>query len=189
MPLTRRQAADARRIDIILTLDDIAKKVTRVSGSIHSISNLIGDTVASRPGFKKFFENSGSRSSAIARSMWRFHDRRWKSEDDDEDDDEEEDDRGPIDDEVDRRLGAPFSFRRAMEVGLDYLNEAVEILNERKREMEAWNDLDGAAFIGTIDEQYKTELERWRAIQNRLLTCSTTLGESILDSTLRYGWV
>ena len=189
MPLTRRQAAEERRVGVALTLDDTARKITRVSGSIHSIANLIGDTIASRPGFKKFFENSGSRSSAIARTIWRFHDRRWKSEDDEDEDDEEDDGRPPVDDEVDDRLGVPFDFRRAMEVGLEYLNEAREVIEARKSEMQAWSDHEGALFLDSILEQYKTEKTRWQAVQARLLTCSTTLGESILDSSLRYGWI
>ena len=142
----------------------------------------------SRPGFKKFFENSGSRSSANARAMWRFHDRCWKREaEDDEEDDEDE--HAPIDDEVDQRIGIPFTFRRAIEVGIGYLGEADETIRERKREMEAWGDHKGVRFLDTFLEQYKTETTRWQAIQARLLTCTTTLGESILDSSLRYGWV
>ena len=189
MPLTRRQAAEGRRVGVTLTLDDTARRITRVSGSIHSIANLIRDTVASRPGFGRFFENSGSRSSATARSIWRFHDRRWKREADEDEDDEEDDGRPQIDDEVDQRMGVPFNFRRAMEVGLEYIDEARDIIEEKKREMEAWSDQEGARFLDSIIEQYKTEKERWQAVQSRLLTCSTTLGESLLDSSLRYGWV
>ena len=189
MPITRRQAAEERRVGVALTLEDTARRITRVSGSIHSIANLIGDTMASRPGFKAFFENAGSRSSATARAIWRFHDRRWTDRDEDREEEDDEDERPPIDDEVDQRLGVPFNFRRAMEVGLEYIAEAKEVLQERKAEMEAWADQDGAQYVDSVIEQYKTEKERWQAVQARLLTCSTTLGESLLDSSLRYGWV
>ena len=199
MPFTRSQAAEGSRLGVYLTLDDTARKITRISGSIHSIANLIGDTVASRPGFQQTFEKAGSRSSAIARSMWRFHDRRWRDqasgadgngqEHGDQGEDDEDDDRGPIDDEVDQRIGDPFDFRRAVEVALEYFEEARQIVNDRKAEMEAWNDREGAQFVATFDEQYKTEIERWRSIQGRLLMCMTTLGESHLDSSLRHGWI
>ena len=191
MPVTRQQTAEAKRVGVTLTLDDTARKVTRVSGSIHSIANLIKDTIAARPGFRAQFEKSGSNSSANARAIWRFHDRRWKGEAgaDEDGDDDDEDERGPIDDEVDRRLGEPFSFQRAVEVAIAYLNEARETIEERKNEMVAWNDNDGAQFLETFVETYKTEIERWSAIQRRLLTCMTTLGESHLDTSLRYGWI
>ena len=191
MPTTRRQTAEARRVGVTLTLDDTARKLTRVSGSVHSIANLMKDTVAARPGFRAQFEKSGSTSSAYAREIWRFHDRRWKGETgaDEDDDDDDEDDRGPIDDEVDRRLGEPFSLRRAVEVAIAYLNEAREVVEDRKREMVAWSDEDGAQFMETFVERYKTEIERWSAIQRRLMTCMTTLGESHLDTSLRYGWI
>ena len=132
MPLTRRQAAEASRVGVAITLDDTARKITRVSGSIHSIANLIKDTIAERPGFRLQFERSGSRSSANARSIWRFHDRRWKNEagGNEEDDEDDEDDRGPIDEEVDQRLGTPFSFRRAVEVAISYLEEAKELIED-----------------------------------------------------------
>lgn len=198
MPVTRSQLSEGRRLGVYITLDDTAKKITRISGSIHSIANLIGDTIASRPGFRQTFEKSGSRSLAIARSMWRFHDRRWEEQlagidggrqEGEEDEETDEDDRGPIDEEVDERIGIPFTFQRAVEVAISYLDEAKEIVEDRRREMEAWNDHDGAQFIGTIVEQYKTELERWRSIQGRLNLCTTTLGESHLDSSLQHGWI
>ena len=146
MPLTRRQAAEERRLGVYLTLDDTARKITRIAGSIHSIANLIRDTIASRPGFRLQFERSGSRSSANARAMWRFHDRRWNerteqidgendNRDEAEEEDDGEDDRGPIDDEVDERLGTPFTFSRAVDVAIGYLDEARVHIEARMTEM------------------------------------------------------
>ena len=198
MPLTRRQAAEARAVAVTLTLDDTAKKLTRTSGSLHSISNYIRDTISSRRGFVKVFELSGSRSSANARALWRFHDRRWEEKrtragdptpaaDDDEESDEEEDE--TIDEEVDRRIGSPFRFERAVEVAMECLESARQTLRDRKAEMEAWADEEGARFIEPFIENYKNEIEKWRSIKGRLAQCTTTLGESFLDSSLLHGWV
>ena len=145
------------------------------------------------------FERSGSKSSANARALWRFHDRRWEERkirdgepaapnNDDEDSDEEEEDES-IDDEVDRRIGTPFSFQRAVEVALECLASAQRTLEERKAEMEAWADADGAHFLETFIHDYETESERWRFIEGRLALCTTTLGESFLDSSIRHGWI
>ena len=198
MPLTRRQAAEARAVGINITLDDTAKKLTRISGSLHSISNFIKDTMPSRPGFKKIFELSGSKSSANARALWRFHDRRWEerkvgdggtvaptNHDEDSDNEDEE----SIDDEVDRRIGTPFTFQRAVEVALECLATARQTLEERKAEMEAWADQEGARFLDTFIDDYSAEIARWQFIEGRLALCTTTLGESFLDSSLRHGWI
>ena len=198
MPLTRRQAAEQRAVAVTLTLDDTARRLTRTSGSLHSISNFIRDTISSRRGFAKVFELSGSRSSANARALWRFHDRRWENKrndagdsapaaDNDEESDEEEDE--TIDEEIDRRIGTPFTFERAVEVAIECLESARQTLRDRKAEMEAWADEEGAHFLDSFIEKYKNEIERWQAIGGRLAQCTTTLGESFLDSSLLHGWV
>ena len=142
------------------------------------------------------FELSGSRSSANARALWRFHDRRWQEKkatdgdraeptrDDDESDEEE-----TIDDEIDRRIGDPFEFRRAVGVAIECLETAQDVLRQRKTEMETWADAEGAAFVETFLQKYKDEVAMWRSIDGRLAICSTTLGESFLDSSLLHGWV
>ena len=198
MPLTRSQAAEANAVGITVTLDDTARKLTRASGSLHSIANFIRDTIPSRRGFQKIFELSGSRSSANARALWRFHDRRWEdkkkqddgtatpAEDDDDTSDEEDE---SIDDEIDRRIGTPFDFRRAIEVAIECLETAREALSQRKVEMEAWADDEGASFVEMYIQKYRDEIRRWRYIEGRLASCSTTLGESFLDSSLRYDWI
>ena len=200
MPLTRSQAAEANAVGITVTLDDTARKLTRASGSLHSIANFIRDTIPSRRGFQRLFELSGSRSSANARALWRFHDRRWENRnkpndgtaaaaDDDDDDETSEDEDETIDEEIDRRIGTPFDFRRAVEVAIECLETAQEALSQRKIEMEAWADNDGACFVETYIQKYRDETQRWRSIEGRLALCSTTLGESFLDSSLRYDWV
>ena len=198
MPTTRKQAADARNVEFFLTLDDTAKRLTRVSGCLHSIANLINDTIEGRPGFYSKFRRSGENSSANARALWRYHDRRWKKaapgpnnddngdEDDDEDDDEEEE---QIDSEVDRRIGQNFSFARAVELALDYINAATSVLRNRKGEMEQWNDNDGALLLQAFIEAYDREKASWTTIQQHLGRCSTYLCESILDTSLRHGWL
>ena len=196
MPLTRRQAAEASAVDISLTLDDTARKLTRASGSLHSIANYIRDTIPARRGFRKVFELSGSRSSANARALWRFHDRRWQERKATEgeapaptQDDEESDEEETIDDEIDRRIGTPFDFRRAVAVAIECLETAEDVLRQRKAEMEAWADAEGATFLETFLQEYKDEIKSWRSIEGRLGQCSTTLGESFLDSSLLHGWV
>ena len=195
MPTTRRQAAAANEVGVCLTLDDVARKITRVSGLIHSIANLIDDTVEGRPGFVARFRRSGETSSANARAIWRFHDRRWTkkegendaNDNDDEDDGDDEDE--PIDGEIDRRIGQPFSFTRAVEVALDCIESAKNTLRERKAEMEAWTDQDGALILETFIESYENETTKWTEVKDHLARCSTYLGESFLDSSLRYGWL
>ena len=195
--MTRQQSVDAKRVPVYLTLDDIAKKLTRVSGSLHSIANLINDTIQGRPGFFQKFRRAGENSSANARALWRFHDARWRekrSEGDDNVDEEEEessedDDVEPIDDEVDRRIGQPFDFTRAVEVALGYLQVAKNALEERKREMRAWADEDGALFVQAFVEAYEREENTWAIIRQHLQMCSTHMGESILDTSLRHGWL
>ena len=195
MPLTRRQAAEASAVDITLTLDDTARKLTRASGSLHSIANYIRDTIPARRGFWKMFELSGSRSSADARALWRFHDRRWREKEAKEGEvpaptqDEETDEEETIDDEIDRRIGVPFDFRRAVAVAIECLETAQDVLRQRKAEMEAWADAEGAAFLETFLQRHKDEIVKWRSIEGRLALCSTTLGESFLDSSLLHGWV
>ena len=196
MPTTRQQAAQVQRVGVYLTLDDTARSLTRVSGCIHSIANYVNDTVDSRPGFFERFRRSGENSSANARALWRFHDRRWAEKlegrdgeaagIDDEESDEEE---SPIDEEVDQRIGRPFSFTRAVEVTMDYLRNAINILRERKGEMEAWSDVDGAIIVTAFIDSYETEMGKWETIREHLARCSTYLGESFLDSSIRYGWL
>ena len=199
MPLTRRQAAEEKEVGICVTLDDTARQLTRASGRLHSIANLINDTIEARPGFFKKFRTSGENSSANARAIWRYHDRRWaekkkRDEDDggnnDEDnDEEEEEDDEPIDDEIDRRIGDRFSFTRAVEVGIEILETAKEALTTRKREMEACGDGDGADTLAAFVEAYERELKGWNVVKEHLNRCSTYLGESILDTSLRHGWL
>ena len=114
MPITRQQAANARAVGVTLTLNDTARKLTRVAGSLYSIANFIRDTIPARRGFRRHFEASGSKSSANARALWRFHDRRWKTpgqnDDDDDEHNDDEEEEETIDDEVDRRIGDPFTF-------------------------------------------------------------------------------
>ena len=193
MPTTRRQAAAAGKVGFCLTLDDTAKKLTRISGLLHSTANLINDTIEGRPGFFERIRRSGENSSANARALWRFHDRRWEvkagdnDNDNGEDDDDEDDE--PIDNEIDRRIGRPFTFTRAVEVALDCLATARDVLQERKAEMEAWTDTDGALILAAFVENYDKEIENWRKVKQHLARCSTILGESFLDSSLRYGWL
>ena len=188
MPTTRSQSADGKEVGINLTLDDMARKLTRTSGCLHSIANFINDTVDGRPRFFERFRRSGENSSANARALWRFHDRRWK-EDDNNDDDEDEEDSGPIDEEVDAKIGSPFTLTRAVEVAMDYLGNAKNILRERKDEMEAWTDRDGAEIMEAFIIAYEGELAKWTEVKEHLARCSTYLGESFLDSSLRYGWL
>ena len=191
MPLTRRQAEQQARVGVCLTLDDVAKKLTRVSGSIHSVANYVNEAIENRPGFFAKFRRSGENSSANARALWRFHDRRWEkkegTDDDDEDEDDEEDE--GIDEEVDRRIGQPFSFSRAVEVTIELLSHAKDVLSERKAEMEAWSDNDGAVLLEAFIEAYGREIENWGVIKDHLGMCSTYMGESILDTSLRHGWL
>ena len=192
MPTTRQQEAEARRVGVCLTLDDTARTLTRVSGSLHSIANFINETIEARPGFFERFRRSGEKSSANARALWRFHDRRWKSGEgaNNEDDDNEDDgDDTPIDDEVDQRIGSPFSFTRAVEVGINYLETAREALQRRKDEMRAWNDDDGAEIMDAFIISYDEEIRNWSKVREHLGRCSTYLGESFLDSSIRYGWL
>ena len=199
MPTTRRQAEREKEVAIWLTLDDTARKLTRVSGCLHSIANLVNETIEGRPGFFRKFRRAGEASSANARAIWRFHDRRWaerkkrdgdNDEDDDEDNAEEDDeDDDPIDQEVDRKLGAPFSFTRAVEIAIEYLQSAKETLTTRKTEMETYADTDGAEILAAFVEAYQREVAEWTIIKEHLNRCSTYLGESILDSSLRHGWL
>ena len=199
MPTTRRQAEREKEVAIWLTLDDVARKLTRVSGSLHSIANLVNETIEGRPGFFRKFRRAGETSSANARAIWRFHDRRWaekkrrngdNDEDDDEDNSEEgEEDDEPIDAEVDRRIGAPFSFSRAVEVAIGYLETADSVLSERKAEMERYGDQDGALLLEAFIEAYQREVRDWTVVKDHLGRCSTYLGESVLDTSLRHGWL
>ena len=190
MPTTRQQEADARRVGICLTLDDTAKSLTRVSGSIHSIANYVNDMIEGRPGFFERFRRSGKKSSANARALWRFHDRRWKAgEGANNDNNEDDEDDDPIDDEVDQRIGRPFSFTRAVEVCINYLEEAKNTLEARKEEMRAWSDDDGAEVMDAFIISYDEEIANWSKVREHLGRCSTYLGESFLDSSIRYGWL
>ena len=198
MPTTRKQAADARNVEFILTLDDTAKKLTRVSGCLHSIANLINDTIDGRPGFFSKFRRSGENSSANARALWRYHDRRWKeavpdpNNDDNGDEDNDEDDDGeeePIDTEVDRRIGQNFSFSRAVELALALIDTAINVLRSRKAEMEQWNDVDGALLLQAFIEAYDKERIGWATVEQHLGRCSTYMCESVLDTSLRHGWL
>ena len=194
MPTTRRQAAAAGKVGFCLTLDDTAKKLTRISGLLHSTANLINDTIEGRPGFFERIRRSGENSSANARALWRFHDRRWEAKEggnnnDDDNEDDDEEDAEPIDDEIDRRIGRPFTFTRAVEVVIDCLENARDILRDRKAEMESWTDTDGALTLAAFVENYEKEIENWTKVKRHLALCSTFLGESFLDSSLRYGWL
>ena len=197
MPTTRRRTAEQGNAGVILTIDDVAKKITRVSGSLHSIASLINETIDGRSGFYHRFRSAGENSSANARALWRYHDRRWQEtkrgagdgddEEDDTNEDEEEDD--PIDDEVDRRIGRPFTFTRAVEAALAYLDTATGVLTTRKAEMEELADADGAALLQAFLETYEKEKEGWRKIAELLGRTTTYLGESIIDTSLRQGWL
>lgn len=193
MPTTRQQAAREREVGVYLTLDDVARRLTRVSGSLHSIANLVNDTVESRPGFFAKFRRAGENSSANARAIWRYHDSRWKNQganaDNDDNEDESDAEEIPIDDEVDERIGQPFSFSRAVEVAIGYMNNAMDKLRERKGEMEAWSDDDGALFLQAFIDGYQRELDSWATVAQHLSRCSTYMGESILDTSLRHGWL
>ena len=198
MPTTRGQAEREKEVGVWLTLNDVARKLTRVSGSLHSIANLVNETIDGRPGFFQKFRRAGETSSANARAIWRYHDRRWEEkkrqdrendEDDEEDDSAEDEDDEPIDDEVDRRLGAPFSFTRAVEVAIGYLETAKDALTGRKTEMEQYNDQDGALLLQAFIEAYERDIRDWNVVKEHLGRCSTYLGESILDSSLRHGWL
>ena len=197
MPTTRSQAEKENEVGVWLTLNDVARKITRVSGALHSIANLVNDTVEGRPGFFQKFRRAGETSSANARAIWRYHDRRWEekkrrdqeSGNDEEDDSEEEEYDESIDDEVDRRLGVPFSFTRAVEVAIGYLGTAKDALTERKTEMELYNDQDGALLLQAFIEAYERDIRDWNVVKDHLGRCSTYLGESILDSSLRHGWL
>ena len=197
MPLTRQQALNASRVGVVLTLDDVAKGLTRVSGCLHSIANFVNETIEARPGFFAKFRTSGENSSANARAIWRFHDRRWEKKgpdnnddnDDEEESDDDEEEDTPIDEEVDSRIGAPFTFTRAVEVAMEYIRKARNILRERKLEMEAWSDEEGALVLEAFINSYEEELRKWEEVREHLSRCSTYLGESFLDSSLRYGWL
>ena len=197
MPTTRSQAEKENEVGVWLTLNDVARKITRVSGALHSIANLVNDTVEGRPGFFQKFRRAGETSSANARAIWRYHDRRWEekkrrdqeSGNDEEDDSEGEEYDESIDDEVDRRLGVPFSFTRAVEVAIGYLGTAKDALTERKTEMELYNDQDGALLLQAFIEAYERDIRDWNVVKDHLGRCSTYLGESILDSSLRHGWL
>ena len=192
MPTTRRQAAEQEKVGVLLTLDDLAKKITRVSGSLHSIANYVNETIDGRPGFFAKFRRAGENSSANARAMWRFHDRRWKKgeeEGDNEDDDDDDEDEDPIDDEVDGRIGRPFTFSRAVEVAIEYLQTAKDAINERRTEMQTLGDDDGALLLQAFVESYDREKESWEKVAEHLGRCSTYLGESILDTSIRHGWL
>ena len=166
---------------------------------MHSIANLVNETIEGRPGFFRKFRRADETSSANARAIWRFHDRRWaekkrRNGDNDEDDDEdnseeEEEDDEPIDAEVDRRIGAPFTFSRAVEVAIGYLETADSVLSERKAEMERYGDQDGALLLEAFIEAYQREVRDWTVVKDHLGRCSTYLGESVLDTSLRHGWL
>ena len=181
-----------------MTLDDVARKLTRVSGSLHSIANLVNETIEGRPGFFLKFRRAGETSSANARALWRYHDRRWEEkkrrdgdndDNEDEEDDEEDEEAEPIDDEVDRRLGVPFSFTRAVELAIGYLETARDALTERKTQMEQYSDRDGALLLQAFIEAYARDIRDWNVVKDHLGRCSTYLGESILDTSLRHGWL
>ena len=72
---------------------------------------------------------------------------------------------------------------------LECLAKAEEVLKTRKDEMTAWGDDEGANFLENFVLDYKSETARWQSIRGRLATCTTNVGESFLDSSLRYGWV
>ena len=196
MTTTRQQATQQGKAGVILTLDDVAKKITRLSGSLHSIATFVNDTIDGRPGFYHRFRRAGENSSANARAIWRYHDRRWEkirndAGDDNENDntEEDEDDDDPIDDEVDRRIGRPFKFARAVDVAIGFIDTATAVLTERKAEMEKIADTDGAMFLQAFLEAYTREKEGWQKIAEHLARCNTYIGESILDTSLRHGWL
>ena len=182
MPTTRMQAAQEKEVEVYLTLDDVARKLTRVSGSLHSIANLVNETIEGRPGFFLKFRRAGETSSAKARALWRYHDRRWeekKRRDGDNDDNEDEED-----DEEDEE-----AFTRAVELAIGYLETARDALTERKTQMEHYNDQDGALLLEAFIEAYARDIRDWNVVKDHLGRCSTYLGESILDTSLRHGWL
>ena len=180
---------------VYLTLDDVARKLTRVSGSFHSIANFVNENIQGRPGFFQKFRRAGENSSANARAIWRYHDSRWREkraegeENVDEEEEESSEEDEPIDDEVDRRIGQPFQFTRAVEVAIEYLQAAKSTLEERKVEMTAWADEDGALFVEAFIEAYEREVNSWAVVKQHLQMCSTYMGEPVLDSSLRHGWL
>lgn len=193
MPTTRRQAAEKEEVELVLTLDDVARVMTKTSGCLHSMANLINDTIDGRPGFFARFRTAGENSSANARAIWRFHDRRWserkRKEGDDDEDDEEEEEEESIDDEIDRRIGRPFSFSRAVAVAIECVDTAKDAIERRKTEMEALADFDGALLLQAFVQAYEREKEGWEKIAEHLGRCSTYIGESVLDTSLRHGWL
>ena len=55
--------------------------------------------------------------------------------------------------------------------------------------METYSDQDGAILLEAFIEAYQREIRDWNVVKEHLGRCSTYLGESILDSSLRHGWL
>ena len=194
--MTGRQTTELVKHDVCLTLDDVARKLTRISRSLNSIANFVNEEIEGRPGFFDKFRRAAENHSANAQAIWRFHDKRWGTKvradgthgDEDEDTSDEADDR-QIDEEVDRRTGHPFTFARAVGITLEYIGMAENIMRERKSEMERWADEEGARLLEAFLEAYERESRNWTIVREHLERCTTYKGESTIDTSLRHGWL
>ena len=196
MPRTRSQAAqDASQIvdpPTNITLVDVAKRMVRIARAIHFVAATIEDCEPARTGFIDAIQQSGSRSTVVARRIRNFHEERWREAkrtidygaDDDNDKEGEED----VEHEVEAAFDQDYSLEKAVSIVTDFEARAVGMIGDRRDAMKNLRDPDGAEFLEEIMDKYYDSIAKWDRVRDALRVCADQGGEACIDMTLRRNW-
>ena len=200
MPRTRSQTAEGadRIIDppTNITLTDVARRIVRFARAIHFVAATIEDSEPARTGFIDAIQQSGSRSTIVARKIRNFHEERWRESerkatkkidygaDDDSDEEREED----VEHQVEAAFDQDYSLEKAVSIATDFEAKAVGIIGDRRDAMEKLRDPEGAKFLEQFMDQYHKSIAKWDRVKDALRVCAEQGGEACLDMTLRRNW-
>ena len=200
MPRTRSQTAEGAN-EIVdpqtnITLIDVARRIVRIARAIHFVAATVEDSEPARTGFIDALQQSGSRSTIVARKIRNFHEERWREAkqkdtrriDYGADDDSDEDDEEDVEHEVEAAFDQDYSLEKAVSIATDFEAKAVGIIGDRRDAMEKLRDPDGAKFLGEIMDQYYGSIAKWDRVRDALRVCADQGGEACIDMTLRRNW-
>ena len=207
MPSTRRQTAAAKAateaakkpetVVFVPPVDDVARRLKRVSASLHCLATSGEAAEPERRSSWELFRAAGSKSAANARSLWHLHDNRHRdnnnnndNNDKDYDTEEEDEEEESAEQEVRRSLSKPcFFYERAVELLIDIMRRAEEMTRQRQLEMRLFGDREGELALKSLADSYRDDAEPWKAMMDDLDICVHDFDRRCLNNCIPMGWI
>ena len=207
MPKTRRQtaaetaAAEAAKkpetVRFVLPVDDLARRLKRVSASLHCLATSGEAAEPERRSSWELFRAAGSKSSANARSLWHLHDNRHRdnnnnkdNNNNDDDTEEEEEEEESAEQEVRRSLQKPcFFYERAVELLIDVMRRAEEMTRQRQLEMKTFGDREGELALKKLADSYRDDAAPWKKTMDDIDICVHDFDRRCLNNCIPMGWI